>query len=95
MQNIKNKKDRVTFSKIKQVAELPDLLNIQLESFDEFIQPNISPSKRENTGLQAVFTGIFPIVDSRENFILEFVSYYLENPKYSVRECQERGGIHP
>ncbi|MFZ5515722.1 MAG: DNA-directed RNA polymerase subunit beta [Candidatus Zhuqueibacterota bacterium] len=85
-------KQRKTFSKIVKIADLPDLLNIQLESFEEFLQANIPPEKRANVGLQSVFTGIFPIVDSRENFILEFVSYYLEKPKYNLKECQERGG---
>jgi len=85
-------KQRKTFSKIVKMAELPDLLNIQLESFEEFLQANIPPEKRANVGLQSVFTSIFPIVDSRENFILEYVSYYLEKPKYNLKECQERGG---
>jgi len=85
---------RKSFSQITSVAELPDLLNIQLESFEQFLQPNDDPEKRENSGLQAVFNSIFPIVDSRENFILEFVSYYIEKPKYSVKECQERGGTY-
>ncbi len=85
---------RKSFSKISTIAELPDLLNIQLESFEEFLQPNADPEHRENKGLQAVFTSMFPIVDSRENFILEFVAYYLEKPKYNVKECQERGGTY-
>ncbi len=88
------KVQRKSFSKIASAAELPDLLNIQLESFEEFLQPNGDPEKRENKGLEAVFTNIFPIVDSRENFILEYVSYYLEKPKYTVKECQERGGTY-
>ena len=87
----KIKEKRLSFSKIKKVAELPDLLNIQLESFDEFIQQKVDPEKRQNQGLQAVFNSIFPIIDSRENFILEFVSYYLEKPKYNLKECQDRG----
>ncbi|MBC8184046.1 DNA-directed RNA polymerase subunit beta [candidate division KSB1 bacterium] len=90
----KIKEKRIFFSKIKKIAELPDLLNIQLESFDEFIQTKVDPDKRENQGLQAVFNSIFPIIDSRENFILEFVSYYLEKPKYDLKECQERGGTY-
>ncbi len=87
-------KPRKTFSKIVKIADLPDLLNIQLESFEDFLQANVTPDKRVNKGLQAVFTSIFPIVDSRENFILEFVSYYLEKPKYDLKECQERGGTY-
>jgi DNA-directed RNA polymerase subunit beta len=86
-----NKIQRVSFSKIPSIAEYPDLLDIQLSSFEEFLQENIAPEKREDKGLQAVFLGTFPIVDSRENFILDFVEYYLDKPKYSVRECRDRG----
>ncbi|MFQ5705811.1 MAG: DNA-directed RNA polymerase subunit beta [bacterium] len=85
------KKIRKSFSKLSQVIDLPDLLDIQLKSFKEFMQDDLPPDKRANKGLQAVFNTIFPIVDSRENFILEFVDYYIEKPKYSVDECQERG----
>ena len=85
---------RKSFSKISTVTELPDLLNIQLESFEQFLQSDVVPEKREDKGLQAVFKSIFPIVDSRENFILDFVSYYIEKPKYSVKECQERGNTY-
>ena len=85
-------KERKSFAKITSVTELPDLLNIQLDSFEQFLQPDVDPDKRENRGLQAVFNSIFPIVDSRENFILEFVAYYIEKAKYTVKECQERGG---
>jgi len=88
------KKNRKSFAKIASVAELPDLLNIQLQSFEQFLQPDVDPEKRENKGLQLVFNSIFPIVDSRENFILEFVAYYIEKPKYTVKECQERGGTY-
>ena len=87
-------KQRKSFSKIVKIADLPDLLNIQLESFEDFLQAIVTPDKRENKGLQSVFTSIFPIVDSRENFILEFVSYYLEKPKYNLKECQQRGGTY-
>jgi DNA-directed RNA polymerase subunit beta len=87
-------RQRKSFAKITTIAEVPDLLNIQLSSFEQFLQPDVDPEKRENKGLQAVFNSIFPIVDSRENFILEFVSYYIEKPKYTVKECQERGGTY-
>ncbi|MFQ5754293.1 MAG: DNA-directed RNA polymerase subunit beta, partial [bacterium] len=82
---------RKSFSKLTQVIEFPDLLDIQLQSFKEFLQDNVEPEKRKNQGLQAVFNNIFPIIDSRENFCLEFVEYYIEKPKYDVAECQERG----
>ncbi len=70
---------------------MPDLLDVQLKSFEEFLQMNVLPQERKNIGLQAVFESVFPIVDSRENFELDFIEYYVEPPKYSVVECQERG----
>ncbi len=83
--------DRQSFSKIPSIAEHPDLLDIQRKSFQEFLQENVPPDMREDQGLQAVFLATFPIVDSRENFILDFVEYYLDKPKYTERECRERG----
>lgn len=88
---IGQKRVRKSFSKIPAAAELPDLLDIQLKSFDDFLQATTPPQERTSTGIQAVFEGIFPIVDSRENFELDFIEYYVEPPKYSVVECQERG----
>ncbi len=85
------KAERYSFSRLRTVIDLPDLLDIQLRSFNEFLQTDTPPGKRANKGLQAVFTGVFPIYDSRENFVLEFVEYYIEKPKYDLDECQERG----
>jgi DNA-directed RNA polymerase subunit beta len=82
---------RITFGSIPEIIEAPDLLNIQLESWDGFLQSDLPPARRKNKGLQAVFKMNFPITDARENFLLEFVEYYVEKPKYSVRECEERG----
>jgi DNA-directed RNA polymerase subunit beta len=82
---------RISFGKIKEVVEAPDLLNIQLESWESFLQSDASPARRKNKGLQSVFKMNFPITDARENFLLEFVEYYVEKPKYSVAECEERG----
>jgi len=82
---------RVSFAKIPTVVEYPDLLNVQMESFEHFLQERIPPHKRKNKGLQQVFLMNFPITDTRENYLLEFVEYYVEKPKYSMRECQERG----
>ncbi|HEX9654147.1 MAG TPA: DNA-directed RNA polymerase subunit beta, partial [bacterium] len=87
----KNSNGRVSFSRLTQVIDLPDLLDIQLKSYNDFLQDDIRPDKRANQGLHNVFSTIFPIVDSRENFCLEFVEYYIEKPKYDVNECQERG----
>jgi DNA-directed RNA polymerase subunit beta len=83
--------ERRSFSKLSAVIDLPDLLDIQLKSFNDFMQVDVDPPKRANKGMHAVFTSIFPIYDSRENFCLEFVEYYIEKPKYDVDECQERG----
>jgi DNA-directed RNA polymerase subunit beta len=82
---------RITFGKIAEIIEAPDLLNIQLESWDSFLQADVPPSRRKSRGLQAVFKMNFPVTDARENFLLEFVEYYIEKPKYSVAECEERG----
>lgn len=83
--------ERQYFNKIPTIVDYPDLLDIQRKSFQEFLQESVPPDKREEKGLQAVFHATFPIVDSRENFILDFVEYYLDKPKYTVRECRERG----
>ncbi len=88
---IGQKKERKSFSKIPAATELPDLLDVQLKSFSDFLQHNVPPSERKSQGMQAVFESVFPIVDSRENFELGFIEYYVESPKYSVEECQERG----
>jgi len=84
-------KERISFSKISSAAELPDLLDIQLKSFRDFMQFDVPPEERKDQGLQAVFKSVFPIVDSRENFELTFIEYHIDPPKYTVEECQERG----
>ena len=71
--------------------EMPGLLDIQVESFQTFLQNDVSDDKRKEQGLQAVFKSIFPVEDVHNRFSLEFVKYSLGKPKYSVRECQERG----
>lgn len=82
---------RISFSKLEKSTDFPDLLGIQVDSFKKFLQDTVSPHKRENSGLQKVFQQNFPILDNRENYILEFVEYYVDKPKYSVVECVERG----
>jgi DNA-directed RNA polymerase subunit beta len=82
---------RISFSKIPEVLDIPDLLDIQLKSFDDFLQLGFLPNKRELKGLQAVFVNIFPIIDNREEHILEFVEYHVEAPKYGEDECRQRG----
>ncbi|MCA9510520.1 MAG: DNA-directed RNA polymerase subunit beta [Myxococcales bacterium] len=82
---------RKDFSKIPRVIEIPNLLEIQKESFDRFLQIGVPLEKRENTGLQAVFNSVFPIKDFNDTASLEFVGYTLEQPKYDVQECLHRG----
>ena len=82
---------RISFGKIPEIIEAPDLLNIQLESWESFLQSDGAPARRRNKGLQSVFKMNFPITDARENFLLEFLEYYVEKPKYTVPECEERG----
>ena len=81
---------RRTFSKLKSDADIPNLLDVQLKSYEDFLQSDIEPEKRENKGLQAVFKTVFPISDVRENYSLEFVKYMLGTPRYTIRECLER-----
>ncbi len=83
--------DRLSFGRIKNVIDYPDFLDIQLESFNKFAQLDIAPSDRINQGLQRIFNENFPIQDSRETHILEFIYYSVDTPKYNIRECQERG----
>ncbi len=70
---------------------MPDLLDIQIRSFKDFMQDEVSPERRKQQGLQEVFLSLFPVTDSRENYLLEFVEYYIDSPKYSMEECRERG----
>ena len=82
---------RISFSKIPKEYDMPDLLDVQLKSFQEFLQSGVPLSERISTGLESVFSLNFPIVDSRETFILEYLDYRLEKPRYNIMECQERG----
>ncbi len=85
------KDGRVNFSKSKTVVEFPDFLDIQFQSFREFFQIGTPPEKRKHEGLYKVFKENFPISDSRENYLLEFIDYTIDPPKYSVDECIDRG----
>src|SRR5512137_1094478 len=86
------RKDRKSFSKIDAQwnLQIPNLLEVQLKSFRDFLQMDADPLRRRNEGLQEVFTGVFPISDPRELYSLEFVSYEIGEPKYSMDECVER-----
>ena len=83
--------NRISFGKTKHLAETPDLLDIQLESFREFFQLETTPDKRNNEGLFRVFKENFPITDTRNIFMLEFLDYFVDPPRYSIEECMERG----
>ncbi|WP_337872095.1 DNA-directed RNA polymerase subunit beta [Ignavibacterium sp.] len=83
--------NRISFSRIKSVLNVPDLLGIQTETFEDFLQQNLPPSKRENKGLQQVFLSNFPVLDNKENYRLDFLEYYVEKPRFTVQECLERG----
>ncbi len=85
------KNNRITFASIVPAIDSPDLLNIQLESFEDFLQLSASPAERENKGLQGTFVSNFPIFDNKEFYRLDFISYNIEKSRYSIRECEERG----
>ncbi len=82
---------RQTFSKIPSVQDMPDLLAIQTDSFEEFLQKDILPQERRNKGLEEAFNNIFPVEDSHGNYILEYKYYTIGEPRYSIKECLERG----
>src|ERR1700753_4213769 len=85
------KKVRKSFGRIPEVAEMPNLIEVQRLSYENFLQMNIAPEKRERMGLQEVLSSAFPISDFSERAVLNFLSYELETPKYDVEECQQRG----
>src|SRR5260221_3815267 len=87
----KNFRARKTFAKLKQVIDIPNLIDIQKRSYDKFLQIDVPVEKREDIGIQGVFKSVFPIKDFSETSSLEFVSYNLEKPKYDVDECRARG----
>jgi DNA-directed RNA polymerase subunit beta len=82
---------RVNFGKIGNIAETPDLLAVQIQSFREFFQLETTPDKRNVEGLFRVFKENFPITDTRNIFVLEFLDYFIDPPRYTIEECMERG----
>jgi len=82
---------RHSFGKIPEVIAYPNFLDVQRESYEQFLQERVTPEARLPIGLQQVFLTNFPITDTREHYILEFLEYFIEKPKYTVAECQERG----
>jgi len=87
----KTKTGRINFSSIKSVIDYPDFLNVQLQSFKDFFQLETPAERRIQEGLFKVFSENFPISDSRDNFLLEFIDYLVDPPKYNVDECIDRG----
>jgi DNA-directed RNA polymerase subunit beta len=82
---------RICFAKTETPIRYPDFLEIQLKSFEEFFQLGTSPEDRKREGLFKVFGENFPITDTRNNFVLEFLDYYIDPPRYAIEECLERG----
>jgi len=87
----KDNTTRINFSKTKIKSRYPDFLDIQLKSFQDFFQLETNPENRVNEGLYKVFSENFPITDARNNFVLEFLDYFIDPPRYSIDECIERG----
>ncbi len=87
----KNQTQRVNFSAMQKQLPYPDFLDIQLKSFREFMQMDATPEQRRKEGLFKVFSENFPIADTRNNFILEFLDYQVDQPRYSIEECLLRG----
>ncbi len=88
---LKKSAERINFGKIKLPDEQPDLLDIQLETYKEFIQLETTPENRSSEGLYQVFRENFPITDTRNIFVLEFIDYFVDPPRYTIDECIERG----
>jgi DNA-directed RNA polymerase subunit beta len=89
--SVTENKPRVNFASVKNPLPYPDFLEVQLKSFQDFLQLDTPPEKRNNEGLYKVFAENFPIADTRNNFVLEFLDYYIDPPRYSIDECLERG----
>ncbi len=86
-----NKTNRINFSSTKSQFDYPDFLELQLKSFEEFFKLNSTPEERKKEGLYKVFTENFPISDTRNSFVLEFLDYSIDPPRYDIEECIERG----
>lgn len=89
--SIENTTQRISFTRNRNQLQYPDFLEVQLKSFREFFQLETTSENRKNEGLYQVFQDNFPISDTRNNFVLEFLDYYVDPPRYSIEECIERG----
>ena len=83
--------NRINFATVHNPLPYPDFLDVQLKSFRDFLQLDTPPEERKNDGLYKVFAENFPITDTRNNFVLEFLDYFIDPPRYSIDECLERG----
>ncbi len=83
--------ERISFASTKNQLEYPDFLEVQLKSFEDFFQLETTPENSKNEGLYKVFQENFPITDTRNNFVLEFIDYFIDPPRYTIDECIERG----
>jgi hypothetical protein len=83
--------NRIYFASVHNPVPYPDFLDVQLKSFKDFLQLETPPEERKNDGLYKVFSENFPITDTRNNFVLEFLDYFIDPPRYSIDECLERG----
>ena len=82
---------RINFSSTQYLMKYPDFLEVQLKSYRDFLQLDTSPEERKNEGLYKVFAANFPIADTRNNFVLEFLDYYIDSPRYTLKDCIKRG----
>ena len=89
--SVSTTKNRINFASVKNPLPYPDFLEVQLKSFHDFLQLDTPPEKRNNEGLYKVFAENFPIADTRNNFVLECLDYYIDPPSYTIDECLERG----
>ena len=87
----KTNNQRITFATSKSLLDYPDFLEVQLKSFKDFFQLETTPENRKNEGLFQVFQETFPITDTRNNFVLEFIDYFVDPPRYTIEECLDRG----
>lgn len=91
MASTNNPTQRVNFASVKTQFDYPDFLDVQIKSFQDFFQLETNPDNRKNEGLFKVFAENFPISDARNHFVLEFLDYFIDPPKYTISECIERG----
>ena len=85
------KRIRKSFGRIPEAVQMPNLIEVQRASYEQFLQREVRPGQRRDEGIEAVFKSVFPIKDFNERAILEYVSYEFEEPKYDVEECIQRG----